>query len=359
VTARKARGAGAEALVVRAFGADSRRRMLEEYFRTAGDVTVTNAWIHVYKLLLWIDTTTGLAHCYESDKCQPGRPWYERSLLFHDWIARELGSTPGTLSDEIDWLFKRGTEFLATAISRQLGRRTLRAAEQLAPYEGRGMPPPGEDPVLEQIIDDELGPFLAQPPPPDVMRRLTQRVRTHLSHENKRKNLVGEGFEDVIAFIINRLPGAERFELRTRRLLSQLPGFREPPRGEKERKVDLAIISPERQRMLVSAKWSVRADREEQFQTDYGRYTALEDWRQPFAHVLITNEFDAARLVAACDMWGQNAPLFSTVVHVNPAGPRAVYPRPRSGDAAVRLLEHIQTGRLTGLDHWLTSLLGA
>ena len=73
--------------------------------------------------------------------------------------------------------------------------------------------------------------------------------------------------------------------------------------------------------------------------------------------MLITNEFDAARLVAACDTWGDNAPMFSSVVHVNPEGPRAVYPRPRRRDAAVTLHEHIRTGRLASLEQWLSALL--
>ena len=75
----------------RAFGAESRLQLLDEYFSVNGNVTPANAWQHVYQLLLWTDRTTGLAHCYESDKAQPGRKWYERSLAFHDWLAGSLG----------------------------------------------------------------------------------------------------------------------------------------------------------------------------------------------------------------------------------------------------------------------------
>jgi hypothetical protein len=331
--------------------------MLEEYFAQAGEVRPGNAWQHVYRLLLWIDPTTGLAHCYESDKSQPGRPWYERTLAFHDWVSQALDTTPAGLANEIDWLFRRGTELLAGVIAGQVERRAARAALQRRPYEGRGVPPPGEDPVLERILHEELAPYLSEQPPTSVMQRLTERMRTHFSQENKRKNLVGEGFEDVLSFIIGRLRGAERFELPTRRLLSQLPGFRQPPQGEKERKVDLAILGPEQERTLVTAKWSVRADREEQFRTDYTWYTRLNELRRPFSFVLITNEFDAARLVAACDTWGENAPLFSSVVHVNPTGPQAVYRSRGRRGAAVMLHERIESRRLTSLEHWLTSLL--
>ncbi|MGH3773789.1 MAG: hypothetical protein ACRDRW_20765, partial [Pseudonocardiaceae bacterium] len=71
-------------VIERAFGAENRARLLGEYFTTvvasSGELTAGSAWQHVYRLLLWIDRTTNLAHCYESDKCQPGRPWYARSL---------------------------------------------------------------------------------------------------------------------------------------------------------------------------------------------------------------------------------------------------------------------------------------
>ena len=109
--------------IERAFGAESRRQMLAEYFAEVGEVTPANAWQHVYRLLLWTDRTTGLAHCYESDKAQPGRPWYGRSLAFHDWVSRELGVAPSGLGERIDWLFARGTERLARVIARRQAER--------------------------------------------------------------------------------------------------------------------------------------------------------------------------------------------------------------------------------------------
>ncbi|HLV80165.1 MAG TPA: hypothetical protein VKT32_07770 [Chthonomonadaceae bacterium] len=54
--------------VARAFGAENRARLLARYFDQAGTITPANAWQHVYCLPLWIDRTTALAHCYESDK---------------------------------------------------------------------------------------------------------------------------------------------------------------------------------------------------------------------------------------------------------------------------------------------------
>ena len=342
--------------VQRAFGAENRHRMLAEYFATAGEVTPANAWAHVYHLLLWIDRTTGLAHCYESDKAQPGRPWYARSLAFHDWASRSLGVAPTELASRIDWLFRRGTEQLAKFVARREEARSQLAAEQRRPYGDRPFPEPGENPTLELIIREELADWLSDTLPNDAMRRLIGRIGTHVAEENKRKNLVGEGFEDVLAAVITRLPGASSLAVHPRPLLHSLPGFRPPPGTEKPRKVDLAVVGPGPRRVLVSAKWSVRADREEQFGVDFEAYARLEDAGRDFDFVLVTNEFDAARLSAACERRRQNASLFASVVHVNPAGVFAAYGAERRRSAA-KIDEHLANGRLISLDQWLTQLV--
>lgn len=325
--------------------------MLLEYFAKADEVTLANAWHHVYRLLLWIDPTTSLAHCYESDKAQPGRPWYARSLAFHDWVSAALGTTPAELGTHIDWLFER----LAAVIAKHQVARTALVAGQRAPYEGRGFPEPGEDLALEALINEELSEWLTQPPPPTAMRRLTQRIRAYLTQENKRKNLVGEAFEDVLAFLIERLPGASALKVNARSPLHDLPGFRPPPGTEKPRKVDVAVIGPGHRRILVSAKWSVRADREEQFAADFNAYARLEGEGRDFDFVLVTNEFDAARLAAACERRRENAVLFTSVVHVNPKGPLAAY-GPERRHSAKKLAEHEASGRLMSLERWLATL---
>src|SRR5438093_12799806 len=103
----------AQRVVARAFGAENRAKLLSRYFAQAGPVATGNAWQHVYRLLLWIDRTTGLAHCYESDKAQPGRPWYGRSLAFHDWVSQSLGVSAKELAQRIDWLFREAVRDLA------------------------------------------------------------------------------------------------------------------------------------------------------------------------------------------------------------------------------------------------------
>lgn len=343
-----------ESVVQRAFGAENRARLLERYFATAGVVTASNAWQHVYRLLLWIDRTTGLAHAYESDKSQPGRPWYPRTLAFHDWLSREMGTEPSLLGMDLDYLFKQAAEDLARAAGRD---NREKAAAQRAAYEGRDFPIPGEDPELVEIIATGLAYWLAEEIPDDAWRSVTERIHAHIGQENKRANIVGEGFEDTLAALIGRLPGADGWTIRNRVELGDIPGFN-PQTGEaeKRKKVDLVLWDATgSERVLVTAKWSVRSDREEQFRSDFEAYVRLNTGR-PFRYVLVTNEFDAARLKAACESVGGNAPLFERVVHVNPDGVLAAYGAQLRRSART-LPELVASGRLLPLADWLEDVL--
>ncbi len=343
-------------IVDRAFGEKNRARLLGDYFADISAVPPSQAWKHIYQLLLWIDRTTRLAHCYESDKCQPGRPWYARSLTFHDWLSRQMDVRPADLGEHIDWLFSKASNDLAEAASRT--HYSGNVQRQRAPYEGRGFPEPGEDPELEQIILQMLGSWLESEPPPNVLRELTNRVQAHLAKENKRKNLVGEGFEDTLKAVLEHVPSlAQQYDIRTRALLHDLPGFYTPPSGAKPREVDLALIRySDQRRILVTAKWSIRADREEQFGTDFNDYARYEALGQNFDYVLITNEFDAARLANACERRRENAFLFTDVVHVNPQGPLVTYGEDSKGKNVPRMRKHIQEGRIASIEDWLVKL---
>ncbi len=335
----------------RAFGSENRARLLAGFLDGCGPITADSAWIHVYELLLWIDRTTGLAHCYESDKCQPGRPWYARSLAFHDWLCDELGVAPHELATRIDWLFRTATRDIA-GLTRADQMAAARA--QREPYENRDFPLPGEDPEMVDIVREILGDYLTGEPGDERWQALTERITAHLFQENKRKNLLGEGFEDTLAAIIRRLPGASEMEVANRTLLADIPGFHAQGGVEKLKRVDVALWDADgERRILVTSKWSVRADREEQFGTDFDAYVRVNSGRM-FDYVLVTNEFDAARLLAACERLSGNAPLFTSVVHVNPTGVLAAYGDDRRG-AATRLDHLIETGRLTSLEQWLTT----
>lgn len=347
--------------IERAFGEENRGRLIDEYFgqRSEEDLTPDKAWQHVYRLLLWVDPTIGLAHCYESDKSQPGKPWYPRSLAFHDWLATALDAQPQTLSEHIDWLFVRAAEDLAADVVRRSEALGKKAAEQRAPYEGRGFPQPGQDPELIDLIRDVLAGHMASEPDERDWVKLAQRIRQYLKQENKRKNLLGEGFEDVLAQIIRRTVRDDQLEVMVRRPLHSLPGFNRGKRDdEKDHKVDVTVVRPPMdRRILITSKWSVRADRENQFRTDFEHYIEAHSVNRPFEYVLITNEFDPARLKRACEQIHGSKLLFDHVLHINPAGVKAAYgERSAKKTAMPFVLDAIDRGRLTGLGDWLASL---
>jgi hypothetical protein len=354
-------GSKAREAIDRAFGSDNRNKLIDRYFRTPGrkDIVPENAWEHVYRLLLWSDPTTGLAHCYESDKSQPGKPWYARSLAFHEWVCSALDVEPAALAQEIDWLFIEACSDLAAAVIRREERLAEAASRQRQGYEGRGFPEPGADPELVEIIRQTLEPYLASDPSAEEWHSVTQKVRQFLAVQNKRKNLVGEGFEDVLAQVVRRACDVSNQEVRTRSLLYEIPGFNRARRGGKENKVDLSIIRPS-MRTIVTAKWSVRADREKQFPTEYEEYCNAESDGKKFEYVFVTNEFDPARLMRACDVLFRNNPMFDRVVHINTDAVRAAYGEPAQGRESTssqkRVVDHIESGRLISLERWLAHL---
>lgn len=345
-----------EALNAKPFGSANRARLLDAYFDAAGDPTTVTAWIHIYRLLMWIDPTTGLAHCYESDKSQPGRAWYARSLAFHAWLADRFDVSPTELAVSVDWLFKRAIEDVVTLFEARKNLLAERTEKQRQKYEHLEMPQAGEDPEMALLIRQHLKEYLEGEPTGNQWKALTERLRAYLRNENKRKNLVGEGFEDAIAAIIRRIPTRRRLSVRTRQLIQDVPDFGDPGQSEKEHRVDLVLIDHDtNKRTLVSAKWSVRADREEQLASDFVTYAKLNKGA-PFDYVFLTNDFDAARLVAAGDRIYANNPVFGSVVHINPEGLLAAYGT--SGRGAVSSLpEKLEKRRLISLSSWLEHLL--
>lgn len=335
------------------FGATNRQRLIGEFLSSSHGQP---PWLSVYKMLLWADATTGLAHCYESDKCQPGKPWHQRSLRFHSWLAEKFAAEPRQLSEQIDWLFKRTASDYALYMVKQYQNLLRRAEVQRAPFAGRCMPEPGEDPAIVSIIREVLGDRLSGEPTTDEWRQLTSRIRELIAVENKRKNLVGEGFEDVLAAVARTFDQTEKLDIRARPLLQDIPGFANTRVGDKANRVDVAVVrKADGRRTIVTAKWSIRADREKQFPAEFASYVTAKSDMEPFDYVLLTNEFDPARLVRACQMTTSNAYMFSTVVHVNPDALEAVYgdnPEPTMRKA----LNYISSGRLKGFDNWLDGL---
>ena len=335
------------------FGSASRKRLIDQFLEASGAAP----WQDVYRLLLWVDRTTGLAHCYESDKCQPGKPWYPRSLRFHSWLAGSLDSTPRDVGDGIDWLFRHTAELYAQSMVQRYQALMKRAGHQRSPFKGQSFPEPGEDPAIVEIIREVLGARLVQDPSPDEWRKITQRVRELIAVENKRKNLVGEGFEDVLGAVARAFDTESKLDIRPRCLLHEIPGFANLRIGDKPNKVDLAIVRKgDQSRTLVTAKWSIRADREKQFPAEFGSYVSAKSDLRPFDFVLLTNEFDPARLARACEASAGNTAMFSSVVHIIPEALRAAY-----GDkpevSMRKVVNYIDEGKIIGLDRWLSNIV--
>jgi hypothetical protein len=334
------------------FGAANRQRLISSYLAESNEAP----WLCIYRLLLWTDKTTGLAHCYESDKCQPGKPWHARSLRFHAWLSEAMNVTPRDLADRIDWLFRQTADDYSRYVVQQYQTLLRRAKQQRAPFADRDFPEPGEDPAIVEILRQELGHRLTQEPSADDWRRLTQRIRELIAVENKRKNLVGEGFEDVLSAVIRKFDVLSALDVLPRCLLSGVSGFGNTRVGDKPIRVDLAMVRKrDGQRTIITAKWSIRADRERQFSSEYADYLRAKSDIRPFDYVLLTNEFDPARLLRACEFSGGNAPMFARVVHISPDALRAAYglePEP----TMKRVLQNLDSGRLMGLNGWLASL---
>jgi hypothetical protein len=339
------------------FSHPNRVALIERYFEDR-KVQPADAWKDVYRLLLWCDPTTGLAHCYESDKSQPGRPWYARTLAFHNWLGRQLDLSNDSLPDSLDWMFRQVIEQVAGEEAERREVLTAKAEEQRSFYD-RTMPNPGDDPELRSLIEPLLPGDPSDRPKEEVVRDVLQKVRTHIASENKRKNLLGRGFEDVLAGVLARLAGGPPESFGPQVALEDIPGFRSPRTGDKSEKVDLWVGPTPQRRVLVSAKWSVRADREKQMRGDFLTYVAANSLREPFEFVWVTNEFDPARLVANATNTESNRYLLDRVVHVCPEALAIVHeldqdPLP---DTRARLRDLLKQGRIISLAKWLEGLV--
>lgn len=187
---------------------------------------------------------------------------------------------------------------------------------------------------------------------------LVEKIREYLGVENKRKNILGEGFEDVIGAVVRKKVGA-LFDVRKRAVLHELPGFARAREGEKTNRVDVALLRNDGGRKtLVTAKWSIRADRERQFSSDLNDYIAARADLRPFDYVLVTNEFDPARLMRACQSLASNDYMFAYVVHVSTDALLAAYGESREESARV-VMRYIADNRLIGIDDWLGRLVSA
>lgn len=301
-------------------------RVLAEYFAHAGDVTAENAWEHVYRCLLWMNEGAGLAHIYDSNHMQVGGNFHSRAIRFTDELCRLLGLTRTQLPAAIDFLFKgcvaewRRTRS-ATELDPEIESELISAITEILRAEG--------------LTDERL---------PPVVRQIESLSRDFFTVGNKRKNALGEGFEDLLYLLLLRVAGVPPERIALRKPVSQLPGFRRAPvrrrgtRGDREPSPDIAIIEEGITHVITSAKWSMRQDRETQFQAEYTAYQRNKTQPTELRFALITNEFDVARLnnVARALPGGAGGYIFHQIYHINPS-----------------LLSHTQGERIGTVRHWI------
>jgi hypothetical protein len=259
-------------------------RVLEEYFAQAGEITAENAWEHVYRCLLWMNEGAGLAHIYDSNHMQAGGNFHSRAVRFTDELCRLFGITRAQLPAAIDYLFKgcvaewkrtRKAEELDPEVESEL----ISATEQLLRAEG--------------VSDTRIRP---------LARQIETLSRDFFTIGNKRKNALGEGFEDLLHLLLRRVSRVPEQHIALRTAVSQLPGFRRAParrpgaRRAREPRPDIAIHERRITHVIATAKWSMRQDRETQFQAEYTAYQRNKTQTTELRFALITNEFDVARL---------------------------------------------------------------
>jgi hypothetical protein len=316
------------------FGKESRVRILRQHFALAGEVTPATAWQFVYRELLWIDGSTGLAHLYESDKAQPGRHWYERTVDFTDKLCARFGNiSREQLKQDIDQLFRACLKELvatqgATAEASELVEALVMEPEQRELLEPvvEVLEVAGGNEAAAYVPDADLvGQFtalltqrtqLAQSEAEALARDLVAKARFYYTVERKRQNVLGEGFEDLLHLLLTRVGGVSDGTIRVRKKADQLPGFATPV----ERRIespDIAIVQGDRTAVLASVKWSLRHDRQKQLSDELDCYVNMLSQEQFPQYVLVTNEYDPGRLVNVVDKLQSGGHRLDHVYHMN------------------------------------------
>jgi hypothetical protein len=308
------------------FGQATRMHVLEAYFASAGEVTAANAWEHVYRCLLWVDEGAGLAHVYDSNHMQPGGVFHSRAVAFTDELCKRWNLSRSQLTAHIDRLFQGCVE-------------EWRKSRHETP-----------DAELENELIVAIGQLLKAEGVPDtrtgaVARQVEALSRDFFTIGNKRKNALGEGFEDLLYLLLRNVSKIPADKIALRQGVSKLPGFRKNPprtkgtRAPREPHPDIAITEGDITHVIATAKWSTRQDRETQFHAEYTRYQQNRTQTAELHFTLITNEFDVARLdnVARAIPGGAGGYIFHDIVHINPD-----------------LLTHMQGERIGPVANWLS-----
>jgi len=283
-------------------------RVLEEYFAQAGTVDEANAWEHVYRCLLWMNVGAGLAHIYDSNHMQPGGNFHGRAVRFTNLLCEHWQIKRMELAAQVDFLFKGCVAELKRRLAQTGGVLDEETESELIS-------------AIEAVLREE---GIGEPRALTVSRKIEVLSRDFFTIGNKRKNALGEGFEDLLWILLQRVSLISTNKIKLRVPVSQMPGFRRAPppqKGTKRKREphpDIAIVEGDVTHVITTAKWSMRQDRETQFQSEYGSFQMNKVQSTELTYVLITNEFDIARLmnVARAIPGGQGGYVFHTIYHI-------------------------------------------
>ncbi len=288
------------------FGRATRMRVLEDYFSKAGEVSEENAWEHVYQCLLWMNVGARLAHIYDSNHMQPHGVFHRRAVRFTELLCAHWGIARSELPSRLDHLFKGCVADLAR---RHIARKIDEEAESELIS------------AIEALLDAE---GVAGSRALILARKIEALSRNFFTIGNKRKNALGEGFEDLLWILLQRVSHISADKIRLREPVSKLPGFRRAApvqaggKRQREPHPDIAVVEGGVTHVITTAKWSMRQDRETQFQSEYGAFQMNKVQATELTYVLITNEFDIARLknVARAIPGGEGGYIFHTIYHI-------------------------------------------
>lgn len=347
------------------FGRAVRMEILKDYFTEAGPVTPDNAWEHVYRCLLWMNEAAGLAHIYDSNHMQPGGVFHSRALRFTDALCKHWNVDRAALARVIDVLFRGCVAELQRRQS--IGNNGGPPMQDKAEPTAGGGDITGEDADIEAELESELiGQIAAELTAAGlsgaVAEPLAQRIEASARHfftiGNKRKNALGEGFEDLLELLLVQAAEIPVDRIKTRTPVSKMPGFRKAlPRKKgskapREPRPDIAIVQEDITHVIATAKWSIRQDRETQLASEYQAFQMNKVQSTELQYFLITNEFDLARLRNMCKAipGGTGGYVLHTVYHV-------CLPLLRQTHGERFNLEgYVDTGRLASLSDFLEEM---
>jgi hypothetical protein len=322
-------------------------KILSGYFDNAGEVSDENAWEHVYRCLLWMNEGARLAHIYDSNHMQKAGGFHLRAVRFTEKLCSIWNINRRELGGVIDILFKGCLEELS------------RQKKNSGPEDDDFL-----DSELETGLTIEIQNILKKGGMSDRDSKLSALIieakcRDYLALNNKRSNALGEGFEDLLEILLQKVANIPSEQIHTRTPVSKLPGFmkiayrEKGQRSVREPSPDIAITEQQVTRVITTAKWSIRQDRETQFQSEFHSFQSNKVQSTELQYVLITNEFDLARLGNVCRAipTGVGGYVFHEIFHISIPMLRHVH-----GDRFSDIAGFVQTGKLRSLSDYLKKM---